>query len=184
MLRREDIDRFYDFNIHVPTRTLFMGTETDEIMAESVIKGLAMLSTNDQPIKILMNNLGGDEYHCLAIYDAIASCKAHVTIVAYGHAMSAGSWILQSADDRVLSPNATVMIHYGNWGYEDHVKYFRVLNKEMERLNTIMEETYLERIRAVNPKFSARRLKKMLEDEVYLSAQDAVELGLADRILK
>lgn len=183
MQRRDDLDRFFDHSIHVPTRTLFMGTETDELMAELFLKGMAILSSSTQPIKIIMNNWGGDEYSGLAIYDAIWQCPAHVSITVYGHAMSMGSWILQAADERIMTPHATMMLHYGTWGDYDHVPYIRALMEEGERLNKLMEQTYLDRIKQVNPKFTLRSLRKMLEIDTYLTAQQAVELGLADKVL-
>ena len=95
-------------------------------MAERAIKALHILDstapTGDKPITVIMNNPGGDEYHGMAIYDAIKSCKNHVTIVVFGMAMSMGSIILQAADKRVMSANSRVMIHYGTWGINDHPK--------------------------------------------------------------
>ncbi|KPK44903.1 MAG: hypothetical protein AMJ65_01660 [Phycisphaerae bacterium SG8_4] len=183
MQRRDDLDRFFDYGIHVPTRQLFMGTETDDEMAELFLKGMAMLSTSHQPITVIMNNMGGDEYDGLAIYDAIATCPSHVTVIAYGHAMSMGSWILQAADERVMSPHATMMLHYGTWGDCDHVPVVRKLMAEGERLNQLMERTYLERIKQADPKYTLRALRKILETDTYLTAQQAVEMGLADKIL-
>ena len=177
-LLRDDIDRFYDYDIHIPSRTIFLGTEVDEDMAERFLKAMCLLDPAGGEIKIVMNNLGGDEYHGLAIYDAIASSKCHVTITVYGHAMSMGSWILQAADTRVMAPNATLMIHYGSWGQEDHVKYVRASNKEMERVNLLMESAYMSRTN-----ITLKRLRKMLEDETYLSPADTVKYGFADRIL-
>jgi len=183
-LLREDIDRFYDYDIHVPSRTIFMGTECDEDMAERFLKAMSLLDPAGTEITVVMNNTGGDEYHGMAIYDAIACSKCYVTVIAYGHAMSMGSWILQAADKRIMAPNATLMIHYGTWLADDHVKYFRVQNKEMERINGIMENVYLSRLREIDPKFPARKIRKMLEDEMFLSASDAVGLGLADKVLE
>ena len=183
-IRRDDIDKFFDYDLHVPTRTIYMGDECNELMAELCLKGMTLLeAANSDPINIVMNNIGGDEYHGLGIYDKIATSKCFVKITAYGHAMSMGSWIMQAADSRVMAPNCTMMIHYGSWSMSDAVKYVRVLNKEMERLNLLMEAAYLGRMKAVDPQFSLRKLRKMLEDEVYLTAEQAVEIGLADHVL-
>lgn len=183
---RDDVDHFFDYDLHIPSRTLYIGGYCDELQAEYLSKGLHLLRARslDKAINIIMNNPGGDEYHGLAIYDAIAACKQHVTITAYGHAMSMGSWILQAADDRVLTPNATVMIHYGTGNFsDDHVKYCRAQNKEMERLNLLMERAYLRRIQEKIPDFPLRKLRNLLETETFLTAEEAVALGLADRIL-
>ena len=71
---RENIDRWYDLNLDVDNRTLFMGSVgsdsegsesgVDNFMAEYFIKGIHVLeSKNDKPITIIMNNPGGDWYH-------------------------------------------------------------------------------------------------------------------------
>jgi len=182
---RDDVDQFFEFDLHVPSRTIHMGGECDEEQAAFFLKAMHLLhAKNSQaPINIIMNNPGGDEYHGLASYDAIASSPCHVTVTVFGHAMSMGSWILQAADERVMAPRSSMMIHYGTWGWEDHVKYVRVANKEMERLNQLMESDYLRRMQEVAPAASIRRLKKMLEDEVYLTPSEAIELGLAAKIL-
>lgn len=193
-LVREDIDRFFEFDILVPERILYIGSApgedgieggTDYQMAESTVKALVVLEAkNKNPITIKMNNLGGDEYHGLAIYDAIRMCESRVTVEVYGHAMSMGSWILQAADKRLLSPSSTVMIHYGTWGTYDHWAHAKAFMQEGERLNTLMRSHYLERIREKHPRYTDKQLDKLLKTETYLPAKEAVELGLADRTLE
>ena len=97
---RDDIDRYFSYNIHIPTKTMYLGsveydsddgeTGTDHGMAEMAIKGLHILDGTrpDKPITIIMNNPGGDEYHGMAIYDAIQACQSEVHIRVFGHAMS------------------------------------------------------------------------------------------------
>jgi ATP-dependent Clp endopeptidase proteolytic subunit ClpP len=183
-LRRDDVDRFFDYGVHIPTRTLFMGTETDEFMAESFLKGLSVLeATSTEPITVIMNNIGGDEYHGLAIYDAIATAKSYVTIRVFGHAMSMGSWILQAADDRAMAPNATMMLHYGTWTADGQVRDVRVATAEMERVNRLMEAAYFPRIKAAKPRFTLKQLQALLQADHFLTAPEAVAMGLADRIL-
>lgn len=183
-LRRDDVDRLFDYGVHIPTRTLWMGTETDEFMAESFLKGLAVLdATSADPITVIMNNIGGDEYHGMAIYDAIATSKSYVTIKAFGHAMSMGSWILQAADERLMAPNATMMLHYGTWNASGPVTEVRVYAAEMERINKLMESAYFPRIRAAKPRFTLKQLQAMLERDTFLTAAESVAMGLADRVL-
>ena len=193
---RDDLDRFHDYSIYLPTRTLFMGSEnfgyesgdgesgTDAAMAERVIKNLHLLdSISDEPIKIIMNNVGGDEFACFAIIDAIRQCRSHVEITAMGHAMSAGSLILQAADKRVMGPLAVQMIHYGTWGCDDHALTFKKWSNENDRINKWMEQYYLERLQEKNPKFSLAKLRNMLDHDTFLTAQESVDLGLADEVL-
>lgn len=184
-MRRDDIlSRFFDYGVDMRSRTLYMG-DTDEEMVEYFLKGMAMLSHNSsEAIQIIMDNEGGDAYCGLAIYDAIATSKCHVTITVYGGAMSMGSWILQAADERVLTPHSTVMLHDAHWELEDRAKYVKSQVEEGNRLTLLMEQAYLKRIRQVKPRFTQARLRKMLDDETFLSAKEAVELGLADKVLE
>lgn len=189
----DDIYRFHDYGIYMPTRTIYIGSEsyedesesgTDGAMVERTVKNLHVLDHLSQdPINIVMNNLGGDEYACFAIIDAINSCKANVTITAVGHAMSAGSLILQAADERVMAPLAVQMIHYGTWFCSDHSKTFQQWAKEGERIDQWMEQYYLERIREKKPRFLIKTLRDMLDHDTFLTARESKDLGLCDRIL-
>lgn len=193
-LNRDDIDKFHDYSIYVPTRTVFMGSEeydlekgesgTDGLMAERIIKNLNILEgMNKEPITIIMNNLGGDFNHGMAIYDAIQACASVVTIKCFGHAMSMGSIIMQAADERVMAENATQMIHYGTWSFDGHSKTGQKWAKDAERLDNWMEKMYLDRIHAKVPDFSLAKLKKMLDHDSFLTARESINLGLADKIL-
>lgn len=193
-LNRDDVDRFHDYGIYIPKRTIFIGSEevsiesgesgTDSAMAESTIKNLTILEAlSSEPITIIMNNIGGDEYHGLAIYDAIKACKSHVKIIVMGHAMSMGSIILQAADERIMSARSSQMIHYGEWSFDGHAKTGQKWAKEFERLDSWMEQLYLARIQERVPDFSLKRLKPMLNHDTFLSAEQSIELGLADSIL-
>ena len=190
----QDISLFHDYKIYVPTRTIYMGSEThstdegesgtDYAMAERTIKNLEILNhLSKDPITIIMNNLGGDEYHCAAIIDSIKKSESHITIEVRGHAMSAGSMILQSADSRIMTANATQMLHYGTRGSVNHSKTFQKVAKEGDRLDRWMEKLYLERIKEKQPHFTLARLQRLLDHDTYLTAQQSVELGLADKIL-
>ncbi len=191
---RDDVDKFHDYGIHIPTRTIYMGSETFDIvegesgtdgyMAERSIKNIHLLeSINKEPITILTNNVGGDEYHGFAVYDAIKECKSTVIVKVLGHAMSMGSIILQAADERIMAPTSRQMIHYGTWGINDHAKTARKWSDEGEKINDWMEQMYLEKIRQKIPDFSLSKLRKMLDHDTFLTAKESVELGLADKVL-
>jgi ATP-dependent Clp endopeptidase proteolytic subunit ClpP len=193
-----DIALLYEYDLFIASRTLYMGScgtnwdgndsGVDFVMAERMVKGLHILDRmapkppGNGDITILMNNPGGDWYHGAAIYDAIKGCENHVTIRVLGHAMSMGALILQAADERVLAPNARVMIHYGDAGSGGHAKNLMRWAREYERLNEKMEDILLERIREKQPKFAKARIKELLKFDTIFSAEEAVELGLADRV--
>ena len=192
-INRDDVDKLYDYDIYIPSRTIYMGsTESDiengesgveAVMAERVIKALHLLDQKNEPITIIMNNPGGDWYHGMAIFDAIKGCQSHITIKVYGMAMSMGALILQAADKRVMAPNARCMIHYGYMDWGGHSKTFAKWAKENDKLNEEMERILLEKIQDVHPNKTLEELKEMLDHDTILSAQETVDLGLADELL-
>lgn len=192
---RDDIDKWFEYGIYLPNRHMYMGSAvytedgesgTDHFMAERAIKNLHLLDSlapnGDNPLTIIMNNLGGDEYHCMAIYDAIMACRNHVTMIGTGYVMSAGSVIFQAADERVMSPNSRMMIHYGTWGMYDHPKIAYAWAEESKKMNQVMRNIYLERIREKHPDYLEEELDKLLNFDTILNPYEAVDLGLADRV--
>jgi ATP-dependent protease ClpP protease subunit len=221
--KKDDIDQFMDNDIYLPTRTVYMGsmfytedgeTGTDHSMAEQIIKCLHVLDNidepsrkGDKPITIIMNNIGGDEYHGMAIFDAIKNCKSHITIRVHGHAMSMGSIILQAADRRVMTKNSKIMIHYGTFGIYDHSKISYKWTDEGKKFDRMMEDLFLSKIdgrkltlekyltligkqedipsgNAKNKQveIDRERLQKMLDYDTFIDAETALSLNLIDKI--
>lgn len=195
-ITKDRVDMFIEGEIDVPTRTMWMGSMitdegdelgTDATMAERVIKGLHLLdSQSHKPITILMNNIGGDEIHGMAIADAISLTESRIVIKVFGHAMSMGSIILQAADERCLAPTASVMIHYGSPMHADpdlHAMEQQTWSRECDKFRVRMENLYLNRMRSANPKLKLADVKQLLAYATIFDAQAAVKAGLADKVL-
>lgn len=189
----ELVGAFHDRALHLPTRLIYLGNETvtsdghevgvDGAMADTFVRNMHILeSLSGDPITVMMNNAGGDVCHGLAIFDAIKCSPCHVKIVVRGYAMSMGSIILQAAPERVMGPNAVQMIHYGTESLSHHSKTVWKQAQESERINAWMEQLYFDRIRAKNPRFTMARLRKLCDHDSFLTAQQSIDLGLADRI--
>jgi len=197
----DEISHFYDYGIHVPSRTLYMGSESDEegsesgvdyVMAERVIKGLHLLESlaplGDRPITIIMNNPGGDSTHGMAIYDAIKDCINHVTIEVKGNVCSMGSYILQAADERVLSKNCVFMFHAGTVGFtSQHPKIVKNWMKFYDKQAEILDKILLDRInqkRAKDnePPMSKQQFNNYNNFDTILTAEEAIAWGLADKL--
>lgn len=193
-----NLAHFFEYGVNVQDRIIYYGSSlflddgseggVEAFSTARFLKGLLLLENaapqGDKPITIVMNTPGGEVHHGLAVYDAIKSCVNFVTIVVYGQASSMGSWILQAGDKRILSQNAEVMIHYGTEGsYPTHTHIFISNAKNCDKLNKKMEQMYLNRIKEKHPDFKLSRLRKMLNFDTSLSAQDAINLGLVDEIL-
>ena len=181
---KDNLNYFYDYNIDINTRTLYFGygqvdsdVELDHKLSSEMLKGLHLLNSLDvedgEPIQIIMNCSGGDVDHGLAIYDAIRSSPSQVIITVTGLAYSMAAWVLQAADRRYITENSSIMIHDGDGPKDKWTK------KQDIRCRDIL----LERIREKNPDYTLARLQRLLDTDTYLTAKEALELGLVDRIV-
>jgi len=179
-----DTEIFQTYGICIPTKTIDLGIkptdegdiQIDDEVASRLIRNLHILDSYEGDITILLSTCGGNDYAMMAIYDAIKECKNKVIIKCYGRCFSAGAFILQAADVRLLHPFSRLMIHYGK-ADEDESKYeVRILDKKYEDVlfNSIIKK---------NPTFDRKRIKRMLRNDTYISAQKSVELGFADEII-
>ena len=192
---KEDLDRFFDYGVFAPKRLLYIGSSssseptqeesgTDHQMAEKTIKGLQYLDlTSDRPIIIIMNNPGGTEEHGMAIYDTITSCRSHVTMIGVGYCASMGSIILQSADTRILTRNCMFMIHDGHQLIEGTPKSVEEWAESSKKSRQKMYEIYHNKIKTKNPNITIKQIEKMCAHDKIFSAQEAVNIGFADKIL-
>lgn len=177
-LSNDEIDKFFDYGLDLTNRTIYLGCAAydeeqgdgngvDFLMAEKFIKALHILDKQaplgDKPITIIANNPGGSWYHGMAMFGAIKSCKNHVTIKMYGHAMSMGSIIPQAADERLIDPYARFMIHYGYDGGGGHSKIFSKWGDEGKRINHAMENIYLNRMLERDEEMEAAGVENYLE---------------------
>jgi len=155
-------------------------------MYDYCAKALSLLEQQSvrKPIKIVTANFGGSLYHAFGIYNRIKLSKCRIVMHGYGPIMSAGSLIFQAGDTRLFAPDATMMLHYG----EDTIESMRdqgshsAIN-EYYRLNKRLREIYSDRIKAVGKVVDARRLHRQIDKTLFLIAEDAVEMGLADGII-
>jgi ATP-dependent Clp protease, protease subunit len=198
----DDTEVFFLYSVHIPTRTIYLGsveytadedeTGVDFAMAERFIKGLHILDSlspaGDNPINIIMNNPGGDVTHGLAIYDSISACKSHVTIKVRGNACSMGGYILQAADERIMSPNSVFMFHAGydtfNSNHPKTIKKWVKFNEEQgERVDKILLDKINSKRDSDNkPRMSKAYFDKLNDFDTILTPEETVDMGLADKI--
>lgn len=200
----DPVTQLHDYNIDIPSNHLYLfgeeeygsslgGAEpgVEYVMANRFIRNLNILMRkSDKPILIHMKTCGGDWTEGMAIYDAIKSCPNPIIILSYTHARSMSSLIFQAADKRVMMPHSTYMFHDGTISVEGTVKQFYT---EYERTKIAEEQMLTIYINAMKNKGKMKnekpeKIKKWLRDQmdrkedVYLSAEQAIELGFADEI--
>jgi ATP-dependent protease ClpP protease subunit len=132
-----------------------------------------------KPIEIHMNSYGGDPYAMLRLHDEILACPCQVKFYGGGAIMSAATWIMAVCDERYLYPNATVMVHDGAEEFGGKHTDVQISAAEMKRLQNVLYEIYEK---------NSRMPKEFWEDvcqrDLYITAQEAIMLGLADKIVE
>jgi ATP-dependent Clp protease protease subunit len=177
-LTKANIDRFFDYDIHLESRTIYLGSEIDEGTTERVIKGLHLLGRiSHNKLSVLLNSPGGCLYNGLAIFDAIKACSCPVAIEVLGHAMSMGSIILQAATQRIVHKNATIMIHDGTEYFEGKPRDLESWANHGKNMRGKIYEIYAERS-GKSPKY----WEDKCTHDFILSAEQAVKEKLADTI--
>jgi len=193
-----DINNLHNHSISISDRSIYLyGRDEDSTISnESCIrflKNLNYLNKIDQsPITIHLLSLGGSVDPGWAIYDSILKSPSEITIIAYGLVASMASIILQAAKIRIIHKRATLMVHSGYMSIEGATAE---ISKNLVARNMldidIMYSVYINRMKNApywkdrEPKqiksFIAKKLKKF--EDWYLSANEALEIGLIDRIL-
>jgi len=197
--KKDHLETFHDYGLHIPTRTIELSTSMDEeghgngvnhYMAMKFIRNFThLLSINKDPITVIMNTPGGSCVEGYAIYDTIRAAKnCHVTIKVVGQACSMGCIILQAADERIVQPNACIMFHAGTGGAGAYNPYEVANSAEFDK--RYMERMYKIVWGRINRKreqkgeapMAWKTFENMNLKGKYLFAEEAVELGLADKI--
>ncbi len=196
------LEDIHDYGVNHTTRELFLHGEYDDNeseepgvdwrMASNLIKNLRLLEHfGGDAILIHMNTIGGEWQYGMAIYDAIRACPCYVTILAYAHARSMSSIILQAADLRVMMPHADFMLHYGHVDMSGTITEFETAAEENKRASVTMLDIYVKKMQHGflytdrNESFIRKRIKDRmaLKSDWYMTAPAAVEHGLADCVL-
>ena len=128
-------------------------------------------------IEVWINSPGGDVFAAAQIYDMLMEHKGHVKVMIDSLAASAASVIALAGTEVLISPPGMIMIHNpatGAWG--DHTE----MQKAIDVLNEVKESI----INAYQLKtgMSRQKLARLMDDETWMNARKAVELGFADKI--
>ena len=174
--------------------TEFPGTEpgVEFTMSSKFILNarLCMQSNPNSPLMVHMKTCGGDWNEGMAIFDMLINYPCDTTILNYTHARSMSSIIFQAATKRVMMPHSYFMFHDGTYSDSGTLKTVLSGLAFYDKTGPVMLNLYTERMkqRGKFSSWSRERIKDFLVDEmnkkedVYLTAKEAVEWGLADSI--
>ena len=189
-------ERSYDiYSRLLKDRIIMMQGVVEDTMANLIVAQMLFLESQnpDKPIKLYVNSPGGSVTAGLAIYDTMQFVKTPVHTMVMGQAASMGSFLAQAgaAGHRYVLPESRTMIHRVSSGtrgtsgsvhvqeleFEDARCHF----EESKRLNKRLTELYVKHNTANK---TYEELFETMKFDTFLSAEEAVEHGLADKVIE
>ena len=176
-------ERSFDiFSRLLRERIIFLGTEINDEVANSIVAQLLLLDSEnpEKDIMLYINSPGGVITAGMAIYDTMNLIKADVSTICLGEAASMGSSLLSSGakGKRLALPSARIMIHQPLGGAQGQATDIELEAKEIIRMKKMLTG-----ILAENSGQDLERLQKDCERDYYMSAAQAVEYGLIDKVI-
>lgn len=188
-------ERSYDiYSRLLKDRIIMLQGVVEDNMANLIVAQMLFLESQnpDKPIKLYINSPGGSVTAGLAIYDTMQFVKCPVHTMVMGQAASMGSFLAQAgaAGNRYVLPESRTMIHRVSSGtrgtsgsvhvqeleFEDARRHF----EESKRLNQRLTELYVHHNTAGK---TYDELFETMKFDTFLSAQEAVDNGLADKVI-
>ena len=181
---KNHIEDFHAYGIYIPRRTIEIFGEINEEMSSQVVRNLHALDHTTGTINVMINSPGGETLHGMAIFDALRGCKNHVRGMVFGEAASSASFILQSCDERCMSPNSYLMLHVGTdpMDMDLHPEAKKSWDKKFQDDEIWMEDVFLKKIKQKKKRYTRNQLKSLIRFDKILTPKEALELGLIDRI--
>ncbi len=175
-------ERSYDiFSRLLKNRIILLSGEIDDILANTVVAELLYLdSLSHEDISIYINSPGGNVTSGFAIYDTMNFIKSDVSTICLGMAASMAAFLLSSGKQgkRYALPNSEIMIHQPLGGASGQATEIKIaaehILKTKKKLNEIL---------AKNTGKSIKQIENDTDRDNYLTANDAKDYGLVDKIL-
>jgi len=136
-----------------------------------------MKEYKDTPVNLRINCIGGDVFDGMAMYNIIKKREAKTTAYIEGIAASMGSVIALAADEVVMAENSLFMIHNAWGGAMGEAEDMRKTASVLEKISGEIASIYKRKTR-----LSLDRITDMMDEETWLNAEEAYELGFVDTI--
>ena len=177
-------ERAFDiFSRLLRERIIFLGTPIDDMVANLVVAQMLLLDSEnpEKDIMLYINSPGGSVTAGFAIYDTMQYIKCDVSTICVGMAASMGAFLLCAGakGKRFALPNSEIMIHQPLGGMQGQASDIKIHAEHIVRtrsnLNRIMSERTGQPLDVI---------EKATERDNFLSAQQACEFGLVDKVIK
>jgi len=176
-------ERAYDiYSRLLKDRIVFMDGEINDLSADLVVAQLLFLDGQDveKDINLYINSPGGSVTAGLAIYDTIQHLRSSVQTICLGQSASMAALILAAGTEgkRMVLPSSRVLIHQPWGGAQGQARDIGIQSREIVRLKKMTINYF-----AKHTGKSTEQIAADMERDLYMSAEDAVEYGIADSIL-
>ena len=176
-------ERSYDiYSRLLQDRIILLSGEINDDTANSVVAQLLFLASQDseKDISLYINSPGGSVTSGMAIFDTMNFIKPDVSTICVGMAASMGAFLLAAGakGKRYSLPNSEVLIHQPLGGAKGQATDIELEAKEILRMKDMLIG-----IMAENSGQSFEKVKEDCERDHYLSAAEAVEYGLIDKVV-
>ena len=177
-------ERSYDiYSRLLKDRIIMLSGEIHDELAASIVAQLLFLEAEDptKDIYLYINSPGGVITSGFSIYDTMNYIKPDVCTICIGKADSMGAFLLSCGAEgkRFALPNSRIMIHQPLGGARGQATDIEIQAKEILRLKTILND-----ILAKTTKQKVAKIAKDTERDFFMSAQEAKEYGLIDKVLE
>jgi len=163
-------------------RIVFLGTEVDDDVANSISAQLLFLEGEDaeREISLYVNSPGGSAHAGMAIYDTMQYVRPDVRTVCLGMGMSAAAMILcgGAPGKRFALPNAKVMIHQGSVGFRG-----TPIDIEIHAQEALRTTRRLAEIIAHHSGNDVEQVMQDIDRDRFMTPEEAIEYGLIDGIM-
>jgi ATP-dependent Clp protease protease subunit len=176
-------ERTYDiYSRLLEDRIIFLRDGLDDDVANVVIAQMLFLAAKDptKDIRLYINSPGGSVTSGLAIYDTMRYVKCDVATICIGQAASMAAVLLTAGTKgkRSALPNSRILLHQVFGGAQGQAIDVKIQTEELLRMRDV-----LVRILAEHTGKSPKKIEKDTDRDYYMSAEEAVEYGLVDRII-
>lgn len=176
-------ERSYDiFSRLLNDRIIMLGEEVNDATASLIVAQLLYLESQDpdKDIQFYINSPGGSVTAGMAIYDTMQYIKPDVSTICIGLAASMGAFLLSSGarGKRLALPNSEIMIHQPSGGSQGQCTDIQIQAEQILKI-----KRNLNRILADNTGKSIETIENDCERDHFMSAQEAMEYGLIDKVI-
>jgi len=178
-------ERSYDiYSRLLKDRVIMLDTEVSEHTASLLVAQMLFLESDnpDKDISLYINSPGGSVTAGMAIYDTMQFIRCDVQTIVMGQACSMGSLLSTAGAEgkRMILPHARHMIHQPSGGASGQATDIQIQAREIQKMKEYLTNIYVKHNSAGK---TFEQLSADMERDFFMSAQEALDYGLVDKIL-